>query len=48
FAAGERLPHTHLGSIGNLGTARIAAEMAAVWDAFGFAAVQEAEARLLG
>ena len=47
FVAGEPLPHTHLGSIGHLGTARIAAAMEALWEDFGFAVVEAAEARLL-
>ncbi len=47
FQAGAPLPHTHLGSTGNLGTARIAAAMEQVWAGFGFEQVQAAEARLL-
>lgn len=48
FQSGERLPHTHLGSTGNLGTARIAAAMEELWKGFGFEQVTEAERRLSG
>ena len=48
FEAGERLPHTHLGSIGNLGTARIAAAMEAIWNGFGFEVAKAAEEGLVG
>ncbi len=46
FEVGARLPHTHLGSIGNLGTARIAEAMEAVWKGFGVEKVRAAEAFL--
>ncbi len=42
------LPHTHLGSIGNLGNDRIAAGMEAVLGGFGFERVLAAEQGLLG
>jgi argininosuccinate lyase len=42
------LPHTHLGSIGNLGNDRIAAGMEAVLGGFGFERVLAAEEGLLG
>lgn len=48
FSPPPPLPHTHLGSTGNLGTAQIAAEMDAVWAGFGFAKVEAAERGLVG
>ncbi len=47
FSPGEMLPHTHLGSIGQLGNERIRIAMEEVLGAFGFERAREAEARLL-
>lgn len=48
FEAGAPLPHTHLGSTGNLGTARIMAAMEAVWAGFEIEKVLAAERALTG
>ena len=48
FEAGKPLPHTHLGSIGNPGTERIAAAMEAVFKGFEVEKVLAAEMKLLG
>lgn len=48
FEVPQRLHHTHLGSMGNLGTERIRAAFAQVYDSFGFERVQQAEAAILG
>jgi argininosuccinate lyase len=47
FSAGEMLPHTHLGSIGNLGNARIRTAMEEVVQSFGFERVKAAERNLM-
>ncbi len=48
FSAGAMLPHTHLGSIGNLGNERIRAAMDEVIASFGFDKYKAAEKKLLG
>ena len=47
FTAGDMLPHTHLGSIGNLGNERIRAALDEVLRSFNFSRFQKAEQRLL-
>ena len=47
FRPGEMLPHTHLGSIGNLGNERIRVAMAEVLERFDFEQAQQAEEKLL-
>ncbi len=48
FEPGERLPHTHLGSLDNLGNDRIRAAMDAAVADFGFEKIWAAEGALLG
>ncbi len=47
FDPDRELLHTHLGSLGNLATAKIRAKWDRTWEAFPFARVREREERLL-